>query len=109
MKVKRRRRSRPTGSELFDRNEEQWLHSSSSFQFSMLDLDKPVETVDLENHEVEVPPGAPDWIDRDLIEETIRTCHLRDNTMVDSEYAVALVLSIAKLLDMEVFTKEEQQ
>jgi len=109
MKVERRRRSRPTGSELFDRDEEQWLHSSSSFQFSMLDLDKAVETVDFGNHEIEVPPGSPEWIETDLIEDTIRACHLRSNTIVDNEHAVALVLSVAKLLDVELSAKEEQK
>ncbi len=109
MKAQRRRRSRPTGTEIFDRYEEQWRRSSGSFQFSMLDLDSTAEAVTLENHEIEVPPGSPDWIEMDLIEDTIRACHLRSGTIVDSKYAVSLLLSMAKLLDLEVFTKGEEQ
>lgn len=109
MKAQRKRRSRPSGTEIFDRYEEQWLRSSGSFQFSMLDLDRTVEAVNLENHEIDVPPGSPDWIEKDLIKDTIRVCHLRSNTIVDSKYAVSLVLSMAKLLDLEVFTKGEEQ
>ena len=73
-----------------------------------------MDTPDHREHVCEYGPNAatelarPDWINDDLIKQTIRVWKKRSPTPLSNDNAVQLILTIGQLLDATGMTKVEE-
>lgn len=51
-----------------------------------------------DRHEIQMPPGCPDWITPDDIEETIRVWQPRSETPLTPDDAVEILVNVRQLL-----------